>query len=99
MKTVSLFSLALGAACVTNAAAQAPLDRTVLPIPEPKPPKYTELDVRNATAPPRFEVKAPVGAPNVLIVLVDDLGFAGTGAYGGPISTPNFDRLAGQGLI
>jgi arylsulfatase A-like enzyme len=99
MKTVSLFGLALGAACVTNAAAQAPLDRTVLPIPEPKPPKYTELDVRNATAPPRFEVKAPEGAPNVLIVLVDDLGFAGTGAYGGPISTPNFDRLAGQGLI
>jgi arylsulfatase A-like enzyme len=99
MKTVSLFGLALGAACVTNAAAQAPLDRTVLPIPEPRPPKYTELDVRNATAPPRFEVKAPEGAPNVLIVLVDDLGFAGTGAYGGPISTPNFDRLAGQGLI
>jgi arylsulfatase A-like enzyme len=98
-KTVSLFGLALGAACVTNAAAQAPLDRTVLPIPEPKPPMYTELDVRNATAPPRFEVKAPVGAPNVLIVLVDDLGFAGTGAYGGPISTPTFDRLAGQGLI
>jgi arylsulfatase len=99
MKTVGLFGLALGAACVTSAGAQAPLDRTVLPIPEPKPPMYTELDVRNATAPPRFEVKAPVGAPNVLIVLVDDLGFAGTGAYGGPISTPTFDRLAGQGLI
>jgi arylsulfatase A-like enzyme len=99
MKTAGLFSLALGAACVTNAAAQAPLDRTVLPIPEPKSPTYTELDVRNATAPPRFEVKAPEGAPNVLIVLIDDLGFAGTSAYGGPISTPTFDRLAGQGLI
>jgi arylsulfatase len=99
MKTVSLFGFALGTACAATAAAQAPLDRTVLPIPEPKPPKYTELDVRNATAPPRFEVKAPVGAPNVLIVLVDDLGFAGTSAYGGPISTPTFDRLAGLGLM
>ena len=39
------------------------LDRTVLPIPEPSYPPITELDVRNAKAPPRFEVKAPAGAP------------------------------------
>ena len=44
------------------------LDRSVLPIPEPPRPVYTELDARNATPPPRFEVKAPEGAPNVLIV-------------------------------
>ena len=50
------------------------LDRTVLPIPEPKRPVYTELDVRNVKAPPPFEVKAPAGAPNVVIVLIDDLG-------------------------
>ena len=37
------------------------LDRTVLPIPEPKRPAITELDARKATAPPRFEVKAPAG--------------------------------------
>jgi hypothetical protein len=41
--------------------AEVALDRTVLPIPEPEPPLYTELDVRNATPPPRFEVKAPEG--------------------------------------
>jgi arylsulfatase len=70
----------------------------VLPIPEPARPVYTELDVRNATPPPRFEVKAPTGAPNVLIVLVDDLGFAGTSAFGGPVSTPTFDRMASGGL-
>ena len=34
-----------------------------------------ELDARNAKAPPRFEVKAPEGAPNVVIVLIDDIGF------------------------
>jgi arylsulfatase len=74
------------------------LDRTVLPIPEPVRPDVTELDVHNATPPPRFEVKAPEGAPNVIIVLVDDLGFAGTSLFGGPVGTPTFDRLAGEGL-
>jgi arylsulfatase len=74
------------------------LDRTVLPISEPKPPTYTELDVRKATPPPRFEVKVPAGAPNVLLILIDDLGFAGTNTFGGPIRTPTFDRIAGEGL-
>jgi arylsulfatase len=45
-------------------------DRTVLPLQEPNYPKQTELDARKATPPPRFEVKAPQGAPNVLIVLI-----------------------------
>ncbi|TVS11767.1 MAG: arylsulfatase [Planctomycetaceae bacterium] len=79
-------------------AQQPALDRTVLPIAEPKYPPATELDVRNATAPPIFQVEAPAGAPNVIIILIDDLGFAGTGAFGSPISTPTFDRLAGNGL-
>lgn len=78
--------------------AQQELNRTVLPIPEPKRPLYTELDVRNATPPPRFEVKAPEGAPNVLVVLIDDLGFGGTSAFGGPVGTPTFDRIAREGL-
>jgi len=95
----SMFGLALSTACAATAAAQTGLDRTVLPIPEPKHPPAKELDVRKATPPPRFEVKAPAGAPNVIIILIDDLGFAGTSAYGGPISTPTFDRLASQGLI
>src|SRR5512132_3238112 len=68
------------------------LDRTVLPIAEPQRPTYTELDVRKVTPPPHFEVKAPDGAPNILVVLVDDLGFAGTSAFGGPVGTPTFDR-------
>ena len=84
--------------CTATAVAQATLDRTVLPIPEPKPQSYTELDVRNAKAPPRFEVKAPEGAPNVLLVLVDDLGFAGTDTFGGPVRTPTFDRMSTEGL-
>jgi arylsulfatase len=74
-------------------------DRTVLPIAPPDHTKSTVVDVRDATPPPRFEVKAPDGAPNVLVVLVDDLGFAGTSHFGGPVQTPTFDRVASQGLV
>ena len=51
------------------------LDRTTLPIAEPTYAPITELDARKAKAPPRFEVKAPAGAPNIVIVLIDDIGF------------------------
>jgi len=75
-----------------------PTDRTVLPIPEPVYPPITELDVRKATPPPRFEVKAPAAAPNVLIVLIDDMGFGQSSAFGGPIRMPTVERLASLGL-
>jgi hypothetical protein len=42
--------------------------------------------------------KAPAGAPNVLIILLDDVGFAQLGSYGGLIQTPNLDSLAANGL-
>src|SRR2546428_3919293 len=75
-----------------------PTDRTVLPLPEPQYPHSTVFDVRNATPPPRFEVKAPANAPNVLIVLIDDMGFGQSSAFGGPIRMPTVDRLANSGL-
>ncbi len=82
-------------------AAQATgtgIDRSVLPIPEPDYPRETELDARNATAPPRFEVKAPSGAPNVIVFLIDDIGFGHASTFGGAIPMPTLDRLASQGL-
>ncbi|MBP1748659.1 MAG: sulfatase [Deltaproteobacteria bacterium] len=87
----------LTALCAATGAAQA-LDRTALPIPEPRIPHSTILDVRNATSPPRFEVKAPAGAPNVLIVLIDDMGFGQSSAFGGPVKMPTAERLANNGL-
>jgi arylsulfatase len=75
-----------------------PTDRTVLPIPEPKPPTITEVDARNVTPPPRFEVKAPDGAPNVLIILIDDMGFGMSESFGGPIHMPTATRMAANGL-
>ncbi len=87
-------------ACVVGAPAgfAAELDRTVLPIPEPEVPSYTELDARNAKPPPRFEVKAPQGAPNVVIVLLDDIGFGQSSTFGGPARMPALDALATQGI-
>ena len=104
MKCIStLTKMALGAlafygATSTLVAAEDKLDRTVLPIPEPKPPLYTELDARNVSPPPRFQVKAPEGAPNVLIVLIDDMGFGQSSAFGGPVHMPTVEALANEGL-
>jgi len=74
------------------------LDRTSLPIKEPAVQSITELDARKATAPPRFEVKAPEKAPNVVIVLIDDQGFGSAAGFGGPVNEPTVDRLATNGL-
>jgi arylsulfatase len=81
------------------AGAEDKFDRTVLPVVEPTYPAITELDVRKAKTPPRFHVQAPEGAPNVLVVIVDDLGFAGTSTFGGPVGTPTFERIAREGLL
>jgi arylsulfatase A-like enzyme len=74
------------------------LDRTVLPIHEPAVAPITTLDARDAKSPPRFEVKAPQNAPNVVIVLIDDIGFGSSSAFGGPINMPTLERLAASGL-
>lgn len=104
MKKPKLFSslgLTLTTAILANALAFADdgkIDRTKLPIKEPDYPRSTILDARDAKAPPRFEVKAPEGAPNVLIVLIDDMGFGQPSTFGGPVRMPTADRLARQGL-
>jgi arylsulfatase len=73
-------------------------DRTVLPIKETYYAAQTELDARNAKPPARFEVKAPEKAPNVVIVLIDDIGFGHSSAFGGPIHMPTLEKLAADGL-
>lgn len=95
--TRALFLFSLAAA--SPAWAQSAADRTLLPIPEPEPAVITELDARNATPPPRFEVKAPEGAPNVVIVLLDDMGFGQPSTFGGPVRMPTLNKLAAEGLL
>ncbi len=83
---------------VTAIATTTDLDRTVLPIKEPTYPAQTELDARNSKAPARFEVKAPKGAPNVLVILIDDQGFGVSSAFGGPVQEPVLEKMASEGL-
>jgi arylsulfatase len=47
---------------------------------------------------PALPLQAPDGAPNILLIVLDDVGFGQLGSYGGPIETPSIDRLAAQGL-
>jgi arylsulfatase A-like enzyme len=74
--------------------------RTVLPIPERTHVGLTTYDAKDpdTSYPPIDPVRPPAGAPNVLVVLLDDAGFGSSSAFGGPCSTPTFERLADQGL-
>ena len=72
------------------------LQRDVLPIPDRPYEGKLPLDAKDpeATFPPIEPLRPPEGAPNVLIVLLDDVGFAASSAFGGPCATPTAERLA-----
>jgi arylsulfatase A-like enzyme len=74
--------------------------RAHLPIPDRGHVGLTTYDAKDpATSfPPIEPLRPPEGAPNVLIVLLDDVGFGASSAFGGPCSTPTAERLAANGL-
>ena len=74
--------------------------RFVLPIPDVQPVALTTYDAKDpATSfPPIVPLRPPAGAPNVLVILLDDVGFGASSAFGGPCDTPTAERLAGGGL-
>ena len=74
--------------------------RTVLPIPAVQHAGLVTYDAKDpdTSFPPITPLRPPEGAPNVLVVLLDDAGFGSSSAFGGPCSTPSFERLAGNGL-
>jgi arylsulfatase A-like enzyme len=78
--------------------APAPNRGTVLPVP-PAPFEGT-IDLRAKDSKSDFPqpIRAPKGAPNILLVLLDDVGFGATSTFGGPCSTPTFTKLAEEGL-
>jgi arylsulfatase A-like enzyme len=76
------------------------IQRDVLPIPD-RPydgPVFEDAKDPAAKFPPIEPLRPPAGAPNVLIVLIDDAGFGCSSAFGGPCQTPTAERLAGEGL-
>src|SRR5262245_13720789 len=76
------------------------IQRSVLPIPDRKPVGVTTYDARDPDTkyPPITQLRPPKGAPNVLVILLDDVGFGAASAFGGPCQTPTAERLAKNGL-
>ena len=74
--------------------------RQILPIPDQAQFGLTTYDAKNPDThyPPIRDLRPPAGAPNVLIVLLDDVGFGASSAFGGPCHTPTFEKLAAEGL-
>ncbi len=85
--------LALGMAFAANARAQEVL-------PRPDQPFKGTIGRTGAESKPDFPkpIEAPKGAPNILIILTDDVGFGASSTFGGQIPTPTMDRLAKNGL-
>jgi arylsulfatase A-like enzyme len=74
--------------------------RTNLPIPDRPYMGLVTYDAKDpdTSFPPIARVRPPEGAPNVLLILLDDAGYAAMSAFGGPCATPNPERLAANGL-
>src|SRR5262249_7242465 len=86
-------TLALAAGLALPVAAQDVL-------PRPAPPFKGKIGRTAKDSVPDFPkgIEAPKGAPNVLLILTDDVGFGASSTFGGPIQTPNFQRVADSGL-
>ncbi len=91
-------------AAVSDGQAGQPIGdqvrRDILPIPDAKHVGLTTYDAKDpdTTYPPITALRPPKGAPNVLVVMLDDVGFGGSSAFGGPCNTPTAERLAAGGL-
>jgi len=90
---LAILSLTLGVAVVLPAGAQ-----DVLPKPEPAFKGTIGQTYKDSNPDFPKPLHAPEGAPNVLIVLLDDVGFGHAGTFGGAVATPTLDRLAKEGL-
>ncbi len=81
-------------------SASHDISRTVLPIPDRARTGLVTYDAKDPDTkyPPILQLRPPKGAPNILIVLLDDVGFGAASAFGGPCLTPNAEKLAARGL-
>src|SRR5271166_5864322 len=74
--------------------------RSHLPMATPERSGLVTYDAKDPDSkfPPIEQLRPPKGAPNVLIILIDDAGFGSSSAFGGPCLTPNAEKLAARGL-
>ncbi len=81
-----------------NAPLEPPRGHVVLPAPDPKFNGTIGTTYKDSKMGSFPVVTAPAGAPNVLLIVIDDCGFGQWSTFGGQIPTPNLDRLAERGL-
>ena len=101
------FATLILAGLLTSAAAQSSAetagedqwDRSVLPVPMTEFRGHTALRTQDSTLDFPQQVTAPEGAPNILLIMPDDVGFGAPTAFGGPVPTEAYDRLAEDGLL
>jgi len=91
------FCINAGVGLLLSFAVRLPA-QSVLPPAVPPFSGKIDRDVRHATPAWPKRATAHKGAPNVIVILVDDVGFSTTSTFGGPVATPNFDKLAARGL-
>ena len=72
--------------------------REILPVPDLPSRGKIAIDARKAEFPPIKPLRPPKGAPNVVIVLIDDMGFGCPSANGGPVNMPAMEKIADRGL-
>ena len=91
---LAILSISLIAFSALSARAQEVV------LPKPEPPFHGKIGRTVKDSTPDFpkSVEAPAGAPNVLLIMTDDVGFGASSTFGGPIQTPNFQRIADSGL-
>ncbi len=97
---VGSLAFVLVAVAVATVAAAEPAERTSRVLPPSPPPFRGTINLRATDSTPDFPQprSAPPGAPNVLLILLDDVGFGASSAFGGPCRTPVLERLAARGL-
>ncbi|MBH0114589.1 arylsulfatase [Novosphingobium sp. YJ-S2-02] len=94
-----LGALAVSGLCALSAPPVLAQDTAQNNAQAPRVPQSVGLTAADSGAPVWPEqTRAPAGAPNVLLILTDDVGFGTTSTFGGPVPTPTFDALAQQGL-
>ena len=93
LNVLAAFSPVLVTAFAISAGAQE-----ILPYPQPPFKGHIGRTAKDSTQDFPKDVRAPKGAPNILLILTDDVGFGASTTFGGPIPTPTMDRLAKNGL-
>lgn len=94
-QNLSCSFMAMAALAAAPALAQT---RDILPVPEAPFAGHAGQTLAQSRPAWPAQKKAPAGAPNVIVIMTDDAGFAASSAFGGPVPTPNLEKLAARGL-